>query len=226
MNKSNVFIIKVIIIIITNVFLCHYIGSMYLNRFNQFVKENNSIFIKKEINNIIKDNFIEIRNNLYSIVYNDKNEIININLNVNDVNVYLSDYIKVLNKSLNNVNYNYLDNYYSVFKTCNNKYFILPLGVISDNPFVFNLGPRVLLNYDLLNVPTIKIKVQVKNYGLNNALIETYLIVNIDQSILKPVLENSSSYNYSFLISSKIINGRVSNYLGTNFNVESGTISS
>ena len=225
MKFKNYIIYKIIIIFAINIFLCHFIGKIYLSRFNIFIKENNNIFIKKEINNIVRNNPIDINNNLYNIIYNDSNEIVNVDLNVNSINQYLSKYIKILNDELNSSSYNYLNKYYNTLKTGNKTYFLLPIGIISDNPFAFNTGPKLILYYDLLNVPTVKISLKLKKYGLNNALIETYLLVHIDQSVFKPILSTVSSYDYSFLIASKVINGRVSNFLGTNFNIESDTIS-
>ena len=101
MKIKNYIIYKIIIIFVINIFLCHFIGKIYLSRFNIFINENNNIFIKKEINNIVKNNPIDISNNLYNIIYNDSNEIVNVDLNVNSINKYLSKYIKILNDELN-----------------------------------------------------------------------------------------------------------------------------
>lgn len=226
MKKRNIIVLKIIIIIIINIFLCNIIGKLYLKKFNKFIEENNQILIKKEINNIVRSNYVNISSDLYNIIYNDKNEIVNIDLNANDINKYLSSYLSIINDKLNNTNYKYLNKYYNLLKTNNKTYFLLPIGIISDNPLFFNTGPKIILYYDLLNIPTIKVVVKLKNYGLNNALIETYLLIHVDQSVLKPILTTVSTYEYSFLVSSKMINGRVSSFLGTNLSFESDAISS
>ena len=226
MNKKiNIIILKLFIILVSEFLLIKNIGILYLKKLNIFIKENNTLLLKKEINHIIRNNLIYYDTNLYKIIYNDNHEIVSIDLNVNKVNEYLSSYIDLIDNSIKSISYDYLGKYYKSFNTSKNKYYLLPLGMISDNPFIFNTGPKVLINYDLINVPVLKIKVNIKNYGLNNALVETYLLVHVDQSVLKPVLSKVSSYDYNFLISSKIINGRISTYLGTNLTTQSDSIS-
>ncbi|MBR5662893.1 MAG: hypothetical protein IKX00_04550 [Bacilli bacterium] len=225
MKKKKLLIFNLSIVFLINIILRNYIGKLYLNKFNIFIKENNSIFLKKEINNIFKNSFINIPNDLYNVVYNDQKEIIDVTLDINKTNGYLSRYLKEINNKIDEINYSYLSSYYNTLKTNNNLYFLLPLGMISNNPFIYNLGPKVILYYDLLSIPVVKIDVKVRNYGLNNAIVDVYLLVHIDQSLVKPVLSRISSYDYGFLISSKIINGRVSTYLGTSLNVESGAVS-
>lgn len=227
MKKSaKIILIKVVIVVIANMLLCKYFGYMYLKKFNSFIKESNFMILKKGINDILKNNLININDDFYNVIYNDKKEIINVDLNINTVNSQLSNYTKIIEKKLSVINNNYLSKYYDTLYINDSMYFLLPLGMISNNPFIYNTGPKVILSYDLINIPVLKIKVDVKNYGLNNALVEMYLMIHIDQSIIRPVLTKISSYDYSILVSSKIINGRVSNYLGTNFSVESDAVSS
>lgn len=223
MNKRRIslLIIKLIVIILINIFLIKIVGYKYLKRLNTFIKENNNVTIKNAINKIIYNNDININDNLYKIVYNDKKEIINLDLNINNINILLSKYVDTLNNVLENDTFSFLDKYYETIKTKNNIYYLLPLGMVSDNPFIYNIGPKIVIGYEFINTPTLKMKVNIKNYGLNNALVETYLDINIKQSVLKPILSEISNYKYSYLISSKIINGRVSNYLGTSISKES-----
>lgn len=223
MNKRRIslLIIKLIVIILINIFLIKIVGYKYLKRLNTFIKENNNVTIKNAINKIIYSNDIDINDNLYKIVYNDKKEIINLDLNINNINILLSKYVDTLNNVLENDTFSFLDKYYETIKTKNNIYYLLPLGMVSDNPFIYNIGPKIVIGYEFINTPTLKMKVNIKNYGLNNALVETYLDINIKQSVLKPILSEISNYKYSYLISSKIINGRVSNYLGTSISKES-----
>ena len=218
-------VIEFLIIIFINLFLIKFFGQKYLTRLNTFISENSNIIVKNEINNIIKNNNVINESDIYNILYNDKKEIINVDLNTNVVNILLSRYAKKISDALNNNQNNYLNKYYKTFTTKKHQYYLLPLGMMSSNPFLYEAGPNIILNYECINTPLLKIKVNLKNYGLNNALIETYLVVHIDQSILRPILKKVSTFDYSFLISSKIINGRVSNFLGTNFNVESESIS-
>ena len=227
MKKSfNKIFIKLLILLIINYFLLKYFGNLYLLRLNTFIKENNNIMIKANLNKIIKNNNVITLDNLYSIKYNNDKEIINITLNINEVNKYLGKYLRIIYDSLEDCNYTYLNKYYKNINIHNRFYYLLPFGMISDNPFLYNSGPKVIMSYEFINIPTLKIDVSIRNYGLNNSIAETYLIVNIDQSILKPILYSIGTYNYKFLLSSNIIEGRVPTYLGSSINTQSDSISS
>lgn len=227
MNKKvNSTFIKIIFLICINFILHNKIGNLYLKKFSTFIVDNNKILIKSEINKIIHQNSVSLNDELYYVNYNDDKDIISVDLNIKEVNNFLSNYIGIIDSSISNISFNYLNKTYKNFTINNHNYYLVPLGMISDNPFLYSCGPNVLINYDYINVATLKLDVLVKNYGINNALIQTYLIIHIDQSIFKPILHNVSTYDYRFLLSSKIINGKVSNYLGTSLNVESDVIKS
>lgn len=214
--KSKVLILILIILILF--FFILYYGKKYLVRLNTFISENNSLYIKKEINNIIRTNSFFTNDNIYTFVYNNEKEIINLNIDSNKVNNLLKDYSIFISDKLSKKMYlNYLGKYFKTLKTRDNYYLIVPLGIIYDNPFIFNMGPNILLSYDIINVALITIDIDVKNYGLNNVLVNLYLNVDIDQNILKPVLKKTATFKYRFLVSSSIIYGRVSPLIGGSF---------
>ena len=225
-RKVNSTFIKLIFLISINIILLNKVGNLYLKKFNVFISENNKLMLKREINKIIQYNSVSLNEDLYFVNFNNENDIVSVDLNIKEVNNFLSSYISLIEKSISHSSFKYLNQTYKHLKTNKHTYYLVPLGMISDNPFLYNSGPSVLIIYDYINIATLKLDVFVKNYGINNALIQTYLLVHIDQSISKPILHNFSSYDYRFLLSSKIINGKVSNYLGTSLNVESGVIKS
>ena len=53
------------------------------------------------------------------------------------------------------------------------------------------------------------IKTKITNYGLNNALVELYITIEITEELTSPVTYKKNKFNYDMLIASKIINGRV-----------------
>ena len=143
-------------------------------------------------------------------------------MNTDEVNMILKNYTLYISNYLSKtMNLSHLKEYFKVLKTKQNYYLIIPLGIISDNPFLFNLGPNIFLSYDLINSPSLTIDLDVKNYGLNNVLVNIYLNINIDQKVLKPVLNKTNTHNYRFLISSKIVYGRVSPFIGGNITTSS-----
>ena len=73
------------------------------------------------------------------------------------------------------------------------------------------------MSYDLITSLLFNVEVNIKNYGLNNVIVETYLTVKIEQTILKPVVNKVTTYNNKFLLSTDIVYGKVSDYSGYNY---------
>ena len=82
---------------------------------------------------------------------------------------------------------------------------------------MYNVGPKIVLSYDFITSTIFNVEVKINNYGLNNVLVQTYLTLNIEQSIFKPVIDNITSYKNKFLLSSDIVYGKVSDYSGYNY---------
>ena len=219
MKKKNIYkmLIKGLFIFIFFIIFTKSFGKKYLPKLDLIIKENNLYIIDKEISNFvisIKDSYIKP---LYRFSYNDKNEINGSSLDVNLVNDVLSKYTyDIKNKVDEKVYSYYMNNYFKSLKTKNNNYVIFPFGMFTNNPFLYNYGPKVLLSYDFLSTTTLYIDVDVKNYGINNLLVKTYIVINVKQSILKPAFKNIINYKKKFLLSTDIVYGRVSDYLGYN----------
>ena len=73
------------------------------------------------------------------------------------------------------------------------------------------------MSYDLITSLLFNVEVSIKNYGLNNVIVETYLTIKIEQTILKPVVNKVTTYNNKFLLSTDIVYGKVSDYSGYNY---------
>ena len=221
--KKVLLIITIIILI--NIFLVRNIGNKYLKSLNIFIKENNNIIVNRSINNIIKNDLIYDISDLYNIIMNQNDEIVSLNLNTNQINKYLKLYVTKLSKTYDENSYaKYIKKYYEIIKTNKNTYILMPMGIMYNNPFLYNVGPKIIMSYNYINSYNLKVKVDIKNYGLNNALVETYLIVNFEQKVIKPILKKASSYEYKFLLNSRIINGRIPTFIGDNITTESQSV--
>ena len=217
------YLFYITIIFIFYLFFTLYIGSRYLKRLNKFISENNNIIIKNELSNYISENKFPNINNLYNFTYNNDKEIVGANINTNYVNSYMMDYLNNF-KYLNDgkITYEkYLKSYYKYIKTKNNTYLFVPIGIIYENPFIFNLGPNVILSYSYINNLLFNIDIDISDYGLNNVLVNIYLDITFEQSVLKPILSKVSNEKYRFLLSSQLVYGRVSSIISDGYSVKS-----
>lgn len=218
-KKTYDIFFKILFILILYIIFIIVIGKRYLSRLEKFIFENNELLMKNELNNFIIK-FDKFDNNIYSLKYNKDGEITSANLDAQNVNNLMADFTNNFQNQLYNLKFSkYLDNYFRSYNTSSEKYFLVPLGIISDNPFIFNTGPLLYFYYDVINVPNFKVVMDIKNYGLNNVIINIYLKVNITQNITKPILTKNNDFNYKFLIMSQVVYGRVSNFLSTELDI-------
>lgn len=211
-------LLYVILIIIVFLYYLLFLGKLYLKRLDNFISHNNNLIINKEVANYIKDNNLGDIPSLYVIKYNEKGEIISSSLDSRKINEYIGKSIKKLSSSIDNKIYiSYIEKYFKTLKINNRKYILVPFGIVTNNPFLYNFGPKIVLSYDLITSLLFNVEVSIKNYGLNNVIVETYLTVKIEQTILKPVVNKVTTYNNKFLLSTDIVYGKVSDYSGYNY---------
>ncbi len=211
-------ILYVILIIIVFLYYLLFLGKLYLKRLDNFISHNNNLIINKEVANYIKDNNLGDIPSLYVIKYNEKGEIVSSSIDSRKINEYIGKSIKKLSSSIDNKIYiSYIEKYFKTLKINNRKYILVPFGIVTNNPFLYNFGPKIALSYDLITSLLFNVEVSIKNYGLNNVIVETYLTIKIEQTILKPVVNKVTTYNNKFLLSTDIVYGKVSDYSGYNY---------
>ena len=69
-------------------------------------------------------------------------------------------------------------------------------------------------------------KTKVSDYGLNNLLIELYLCINVKNELMSPSSFYTFGESYELIIASKIVMGRIPNYLGDTIEKSSSIVSS
>lgn len=84
-----------------------------------------------------------------------------------------------------------------------------PIGLLSNSIFLANLGPKIPVLVKFINSVFSSIKTRVKDYGINNVLLEVYLDVTISYEILTPITMEEKTFQYELLLDSKVIQGKV-----------------
>ena len=93
----------------------------------------------------------------------------------------------------------------------NDSSFYLELPFFSNSKYALlsNLGPKIYLQVNMMSSLLTNLETKITNYGINNALVEIYITLELDYELLSPIIKTMDAINYDVLISSKIINGRV-----------------
>lgn len=202
---KNYIFIYLVIIFIEVFYSIDKIGLMISPKMVNIIKNNisyyDNILIEEYLDTKeLRDSYIE---ELITIDKNSKEEIVNIDINTSKSYILLN---KIVN-NLKNSNSTYRDMYAKNKKN----YIILryPIGLISNNILINNLGYRIPIRLELNSNILTGIKSKVTNYGLNNALIEVYLRVKFTSNVVYFSLDDRVDNEYEILLASKMIMGRV-----------------
>ena len=93
----------------------------------------------------------------------------------------------------------------------------IPLGMVTGSVFLANLGPKIPIVIHFIDSVFTQVKTKVTDYGINNALIEIYLNVNINYEIIGPTKQEEQTVSYDLLLDTKIIQGTVPQWYGRSF---------
>ena len=98
--------------------------------------------------------------------------------------------------------------HYNHKKLKNGIVYEIPLGLVYNNPFLSNLGPKIPVRISLMGSVNSDVKTKVTNYGINNALIEAYVDVEVNLQVILPFQSEDTSVPLAL----KMIRGKVPQY--------------
>mgnify|MGYP004498745125 FL=1 len=187
-------------------------------KLNDFMK----VFLSSNVGyDLIKDEGIE---NVLVINKNKDNEILYVNYDL-DIAYKLLD---VITKELeNNIQELKTGNVNDTSLYQNNEVLMLklPFFIGSKNPLLVSLGPKIYVPLNFSGAILTNLKTEIKDYGLNNALVEMYVTIKINIDILYPYNKSKEEINYDVLIASSIINGRIPSFYGGVIDTKSNNVS-
>lgn len=203
---------------------------LFLNIFNIKLKPKIEDILVYEVNKSIYDYIfymfdidILTNENIMNIISFQKNkddEIIAVDYNFNMAYEYLSDGMGKLYEDVDKlkIDFAYFDS--------NKNIFLIPSGMGTGNMFLERMGFKVPCKIDLLNHVNMGFKTKVTNYGVNNILVELYLVIETNNKMIVPYSEHQFGETYEIVLASKVIMGSVPLYYGDTIEKSSAIISS
>lgn len=222
-NKKNINIYK---INIKNKILLAILGSVFLvvliiSKLSNYISFNLRDYLEAKVNKenllILKNSFSYLKredvnlDDLITVVKNSKEEIVEVEFKLKESTMILSNIVGYMNENL--AEYNYLGYKLDV-----------PIGFVSNNVLLRNLGPKIPIKVELGDVALGNVETVIKEFGINNVLIELHLKVSINVSVLYPFDTFTTSSSYDTLIASKIVNGVVPDFYNGVINSKSDSI--
>ncbi|MGM9850274.1 MAG: sporulation protein YunB [Bacilli bacterium] len=214
-------IIIIIILLTTIATSIHYINKIISPKLTEYA----SIEIKKLSNLIItksiKTETLEKLNieDLFIITRNEKDEILTLDINTITLNkiilsstINIQENLKALEQGKINSNND---------ENKNGVVLKIPLGQIYNNFLLNNLGPKIPVKLKILGDMETKVNTNIKNYGINNALIEITLDIKVKEKVILPINTEEIIVTQTLPLAMKIIKGTVPNYYSGEINKSS-----
>lgn len=224
MNYIKEAVKKRLIFFLINVFLCfifiiNYLNNTFLPLFIEYGEYQSvnittkilNIAIEEQMNDLVKDQVVLKKEG-------------DVDFNVEILNSVSCNIINRSQQILYALEKGYLDN--EIIKKLNlnvgkeflNKgvFFEVPVSMLLNNSLIGNLGVTIPVRYNLIGEIKGELISSIKEYGINNALIEIKLQINAKSKILVPLKTKEKEIIVSAPLIVKIIQGQIPDYyLGT-----------
>lgn len=221
-RKKNKVITIIIMIIFCTWMNIKYIGNRLLPQIENIVEKNVNKGIYNYVFNIFdKDTLInEELLDIINLNMNKDGEVISVDYKFNIAYKYLSNGMDTLYNNISNmkldIDYNRLDD---------NIYFV-PVGLTQNNMLLDYFGFKIPCKINYLSDIDMGFKTKVSDYGMNNVLIELFLVINVKSDLMSPSSFYQFGNNYEMIIASKIVMGRIPSYYGGTIEKSTAIVSS
>jgi len=217
-SKKNQVLFIVLIIFFLVCFFLYYFSITW----SRGIINISKLKVNELTTNIVNDAVFEYKksnqnlNELIKTSVNSKNEIISVDVDMEKGYVVLEEVVKEIRGNIKKFQYSDYE-YYNMesLSYINNGVVIaIPMGAITGQNLIVNLGPKIPVKISLLENVKGSIRTEVKDYGINNSLLNVYLKIEIEQNIEMPSATDSFFNTYEMLLSSKLIHGIVPSFIG------------
>lgn len=212
-------IILIIMIVLTLNFISLKVNPVLLDYAQMEARKIASIIINDAVNQKIT-NDIDIEE-LFIITRDTNNEVKTIDFNPIVVNQILTETTILVQSNLryleqgkvdmlNLMNNALID--YNQDKLKQGIIYEIPSGVIFGNSFLANIGPKIPVKFSLVGDIVGYINTNVTDYGINNALIEVNIVLELSEQVILPFVSEKITIDTTIPVALKLIQGSVPNY--------------
>ncbi|MCY7804021.1 sporulation protein YunB [Bacillus spizizenii] len=92
----------------------------------------------------------------------------------------------------------------------------IPLGQVTGNSLLGNLGPKIPVRFNLIGDAFTDVKTKIKPYGINNALIDISIFVEIKVKVIIPFASKTAVVTNNVPVSIKAVQGEVPQFYNGN----------
>ena len=183
--------------------------------FLEYAKGETYRYATSVINNSVTDELLNNINdmNLFSITKDSNGNIQMVDYDTLYVNIFLKDVTEKLEEDIRKIENGDLR---LIGKGANNKHFFtIRLGEVLQNPFFNFLGKEIGVNIKMIGAIETNVYTELKEYGINNSLIEMGVFIKVNIKVMLPVITDNIIVTNKVPISYKIVTGKVPDYYGS-----------
>lgn len=218
--STKITIIIILIVVFIYLFL-NYCGK----KFFPVIMQQAQIDCKKMAITIIKNSLNDDvlstldEDELFYIVKNNNGEVQTIDFNSVVVNKFLRDTTSIVSENLKKIETGKVSDIsfinsedYDIKNLKNGVISEIPMGIITNNVLLSNLGPKIPVRINLIGNVVSSIETSISNYGINNAIVEIYAKVEVTEEVIIPFQTESITITNNIPIAIKIVQGTVPDY--------------
>ncbi len=173
------------------------------------------------IKNSITDDVLNVleEDELFNVIQNKNGEVQTIDFNPVIVNKFLAKMTDIVSNNLKKIETGEVDNIsfinnedYDIEKLKNGVISEVPMGIITNNVLLSNIGPKVPVKLNLIGNVVSSIETKVSNYGINSALVEIYAKIEVTEEVIIPFQTKRIKIQNNVPITIKIVQGSVPDY--------------
>lgn len=205
LNLKNKIAIIFLLILIIMFFVLNQLNKIASPILLQEAVKESYNFITKTVNTSVKTVVTEKLNpdELFIMTYDKSGSLVSIDFDPTTVNIVLSTIALEIEQNINNLP---------------SKAYSIPFGIVLRNAFLSNLGPNIPVKLKLVGSIVNNVSTKVTNYGINNALIELYVDIEINVHVVLPFISDDIKVLTSVPLALKLVRGNVPKYYAGNSN--------
>lgn len=170
---------------------------------------NNTFITSKLTNNLINTESIQ---DILNINKNEKGEILFVDFNLDKAYKLLDNVSNYLTKSIQELESGSLDISYldkDLTHQSGGLVLSIPLGSTLNSHYFYNWGPKIPVQINYVGTVLTNLETKITNYGLNNALVEMFIYVELSNKLITPFNVEDINLKYDAVIASLMIEGSV-----------------
>ncbi len=222
-KKINIIIVIILTLIISIYLTLHYVNykiSPILFNFAEIeITKLANLIINRAITKQLA-NEIEM-DKLFITIKNNDGEIQTIDFNPSIVNKVLSTTTNLVQMHLKAIEQGNIDLIempedilveYDKKKLRKGIVYEVPLLAVTGNAFLSNVGPRIPVRLNLIGSVVSNINTKINQYGINNALVEVYVNIEVTEQVNLPFMSKRIIIRTDVPVALKVIKGKIPLY--------------